>query len=75
MSHHKDGSKHEWAFKENTQRTNVIHGANGMRVSMSIVGLYECQCGLKKFAKARLDQPWPDLRDVMGVMGPKDSPL
>lgn len=38
------GSRHKWVFQHNVQITRI----NGNRGSVSLRGLYKCQCGEQK---------------------------
>jgi hypothetical protein len=58
------GPKHKWQWVENVTIRNVTMNSRGTRISISLRGLYKCECGADRIGK---DNPnGHDLRQIEG---------
>lgn len=63
------GARHKWQFVKNT--TNAQAGGRG--ISISLRGIYRCECGQKKLGEAGHEASNP-LNDLVAALAGKGKP-
>lgn len=55
--------KHKWTFVKNVSKATMTFGPKGSHGTLSVRGLYRCECGETRIGKCKNDAPGSDLRE------------